>query len=903
MKIITRRAFLKSSVAAGIAASGLVIFGCGSGSSAEAPDNEIPEGAVLIPHATHFGAFNAVVLDGVLIGVQPLDDIDAMPTEMLLEGILGRLYDDTRVKYPMVRKSYLENLGGDTKPELRGREPFVRVTWDEALSIVADAITETKDTYGNEALFSQAGWSHTGLYSFNPSQLLNRFFNLIGGITTMTGDYSTGASQISLPHIMGSMEVYSAQTAWEVLLENTEVMVLVGADLLKNNRIEYSIPDHQMHPNWKKIKENGTRFISINPQYTTTDEELESEWVKIIPNTDTALFLAMSYHVYINGLHDQAYLDKYTVGFDKFLPYLLGEDGDATPKTPQWASGITGIPEADIIELAELCAESRTQFAGGWAVQRADHGEMTHWAIINFAAMLGKIGKPGEGVGFSWHYGSGGMPQSGKRTPLFSTYLLPGRNPVETRCPASRITEMLLNPGKTYVRNGAESLYPNVKLIYNAGGNFMSHQQNTNELISALNQQVDTFVCQDPWWCATARFADIVLPATTTLERDDIGVGGSYSNDKIYAMRQVIEPLEESLDDFEIFRRLSEKFGVESDYTGGKERIDIIKDAYATSDATIPFDEFWEKGILTLETPEEARAWVRHSDFYQNPDENPLYTVSGKIELYCETIAGYDAEGCPPMPKWQEPAEYLGNAGAGQVHVVSPHPRMRLHSQMANSSVREHENVQGRQHLLLNIEDAQAAGIADGDLVELFNERGAVIAGARVTDKIRQGVVSLEEGQWIQLDSQGRCNSGSINMITTSKACSELSQATSANTCLASFKKCTDAESENRAFLPPEIEAKSESSASSSSASSVSSSSLSSVVSSSASSSSAAYSEPGERIFYERCTQCHVPPEPKDLTIREWRGNVEDMAEYAWLTDEEKELLLEFLEKNARDAE
>ena len=244
-----------------------------------------------------------------------------------------------------------------------------------------------------------------------------------------------------------------------------------------------------MHTNWKTIKAGGTRFISINPQYTETDKELNAEWVKIIPNTDTALFLAMSYHVYVNNMHDQDYLDKYTSGFDKFLPYLPA-------KTPLWASEITGISETQIIELAELFASKRTQFAGGWAIQRADHGEMIHWAIINFAAMVGKIGKPGEGVGFSWHYGSGGMPQSGNYLPS-STYLAMGRNPVTTFCPASRITEMLLNPGASFVRNGGEYVYPNTKLIYQAGGNFVSHQQDTNELIGALNQQVETFICQD----------------------------------------------------------------------------------------------------------------------------------------------------------------------------------------------------------------------------------------------------------------------------------------------------------------------------------------------------------------------------------------------------------------------
>jgi trimethylamine-N-oxide reductase (cytochrome c) len=140
--------------------------------------------------------------------------------------------------------------------------------------------------------------------------------------------------------------------------------------------------------------------------------------------------------------------------------------------------------------------------------------------------MLGKIGKPGEGVGFTWTTSDSGMPQSTKAMPIG---IAQGRNMVKTHCPASRITEMLLNPGEQYTQNGTRQTYPNVKLIYAAGNNFVTHQQNTNELLRAMNQQVDTIICQDPWWCASARFADIVLPATSALERNDISYGGSYT--------------------------------------------------------------------------------------------------------------------------------------------------------------------------------------------------------------------------------------------------------------------------------------------------------------------------------------------------------------------------------------
>lgn len=893
---ISRRDFLKTSIATAIATNGLTWFGASEVFGAD---------TVVIPSASHWGPFKAVVRNGVLVGIQPLSDIDALPNKMMTEGLISRVYHKTRVKYPMVRKSYLANPDGDTKPHLRGREAFVRVSWDEALALTANAILTTAEKYGNEALFSASygGWSHAGL--MRPQVLQGRLFGLIGGHSVTAGNYSFGASLASLAHVIHGMEVYMPQTSWEVVAEHTEVMVLIGCDPWTNNQIDYNVADHQMYPHWKTFKQKGMHFISINPQVTKTDEALGSEWVKIVPNTDTALFLAMAYHVHTTGKADKAYLDKYTVGFDKFLAYLLGKDADGTPpKTPEWAAAITGIPAKKIVDMADLFVRKRTQFAGAWSLQRAHHGEMPHWAIINFAAMLGKIGKPGEGAGFSWHYSGSGMPQSTKTMPAG---LPQGKNPVKTSCPASRITEMLLNPGKPYTQGGSVHTYPNARLIYTAGNNFMSHQQDTNELLRAMNQQVGTVICQDPWWCASARFADIVLPATSALERNDISYGGSYSNDKIYAMRQVIQPYGESLDDFEIFRRLGDLMGVGLQFTGVEMSADglqiskprtvmqILKEAYARSDAKVPFEEFWDKGVVRLEVPEPMRKWVLHGDFHADPVKNPLPTKSGKIELYSETIAGFKLKDCPPMPKFLEPVEWLGNAKAGQVHVVSPHPYNRLHSQMANADIRKYDNVQGRQHVRISREDAAAHGIKDGDLVELYNARGALIAGARVTDKIMKGVVSLEEGQWLQFDSRGRCNSGSINVITTSIASSGLAQATSANTCVASLRKCTDAESPNRAFEPPTIERAKKLALDAASLNFVERAAKLKGV-------HLASMPPGEKLFYERCTLCHAPQEPGEFTRKQWHGITEVMFQRTNLNAAEKESVLKFLEANAKDA-
>ena len=261
--------------------------------------------------------------------------------------------------------------------------------------------------------------------------------------------------------------------------------------------------------------------------------------------------------------------------------------------------------------------------------------------------------------------------------------------------------------------------------------------------------------------------------------------------------------------------------------------------------------------------------------------------------MYSSTIAKMNIPDMPPMPQWQEPGEYLGNARAGQVHVVSPHPYWRLHSQMNNSErLRKRYTVQTREPLTISVEDAKAHGIQDGDLVELYNNRGAVVVGARVSDKIMPGVVSLYEGAWPQLDSKGRCNNGLINFLTSSRRSSGLTQATTANTCIASIRKCTDADpGGTKAFEPPKV---------------VPSKitfdekfyGLERAVA--LREKATASLSVAERIFYQRCTVCHGPRDPAQFTEQQWRGITPSIFQRAGLTEDEQKIVLDFLIKNAK---
>lgn len=759
--------------------------------------NVSPLGAVgafkkveMIPHATHFGPFIAKVEDGVFKDVIP-QKTDANPS-IMVKGMIDRLYSDTRVKYPCVRKSYLEGKKNNKKN--RGKEEFVRVSWETALDLVAKKLKEIprENIYNG----SYGGWGHVGRLH-NSNIVAGRFFNTtLGGAVGTDGEYSNGAAGRVNPGIMGDMEVYSLQTAHEEMIAHCKVYVMWGTDLFKCNRIDFVVPNHVNDSYYLKYKQAGIKFISIDPIYTETAQMFEAEWIKIRPNTDVALMLAMMYHLYTSNKYDKKFIAKYTDGFDSFLPYLLGQGEDKTPKTPEWAAAITEVNASKIKELAELFVSTRTFLAGNWAMQRAQHGEQADWALITLASMIGQIGLSGGGFGFSMHYAGGGQANSGYRT---TPGLSQGRNRVDVAIPASRVSEAILNPGKEINFKGKKMKFPKIDMVYVCGASLLGHHPNTNELVEAL-RSVDTVVIHEPWWTPLAKMADIVFPSTCTMERDDISSGGTYSRNVIYAMKKIVEPIYETKDDYEIFRLLAFKLGgekIEKRYTGGKSYMDWIKGFYEKSDgpAFKEFDQFWKDGFVEFDIPDDARKYVRHAEFREDPLENKLATESGKIQIYSKKFASYKLRDFKGHPTWFEPAEWLGGKEAKKYpfHLLSPHPRYRVHSQLDNTWIRDVYKIQGREPVMINIQDAKKLNIKHGEVVEVYNDRGRLLAGAYVTDNIRSGVVAIQEGAWYdpenKKDKVPRCNAGHVNVLTSSRPTSEMAQATSINTALVNIRK------------------------------------------------------------------------------------------------------------------
>jgi trimethylamine-N-oxide reductase (cytochrome c) len=502
---ISRRNFLKGSAAA------TAVLGVNPASA-----TELLSPIKKISHANQFGAFYCEVQDGKIINVLP-HETDERPG-ILTKVQVDRTYSNSRIKYPYVRKSYLE--GKANHKELRGKDEYVRVSWEEAAKLVADKIKATPR--GNIHNAASSGWNHPGFVNSCFTQT-GRFFNIVkGGSVATDGEYSNGAAGFVNPGVVGDMEVYSYQTANKVTAENCEVFVLWGTDLFKCNKIDYNVNNRRADLDYIEWKKKGIKFISIDPIKTETAKMFDADCYYIRPGTDVAFMLGMMHYLYTSGKYDKEFMAKYTDGFDKFLPYLLGET-DGIVKDVEWAANISEIPAKKIIELADLFTSKRTYLAGNWANQRSDNGEQNDWALITLASMIGQVGLPGGGFGFSNIDSGNGTGWTDSAGPgSFSQ----GRNKVKDVIPASRISECILNPGKEINYKGRKVIYPKIDMVYQCGANLLGHHPDTNTLVKAL-RTLDTYIVQEPWWTPSAKHADIVLPVATTLERNDITVGGA----------------------------------------------------------------------------------------------------------------------------------------------------------------------------------------------------------------------------------------------------------------------------------------------------------------------------------------------------------------------------------------
>ena len=757
--------------------------------------------------ANHWGRGRAVVQDGELLEVRaPEGD----PDPSAINGnIAGALKGRARIGRPHVRRSFLEK-GAAAGGEGRGAEPFVPVSWETALDLAAGELDRVRRTHGNKAIFGGSyGWASAGRFHHAQSQI-HRFLNCIGGYVRSQGNYSYNAALVLMPHIVGSYARHTREyTPWPVIEEAGELVVMFGGVPRRNGQVgPGGLGKHLLREEMLDCARAGVEFVGISPYRGDFAEELGAEWLAPRPGSDTALMLGLAHTLVSEGLHDAAFLERYCVGFERFRPYLLGES-DGVAKDADWAAALTEIPAEKIRALARRMAANRTLVLCTASLQRAEYGEQPIWMTVVLAALLGQIGLPGGGYGIG--YGADG--NIGLTSPGMGFPSLPqGENPVGDFIPVAAIADMLLSPGARYQYNGQDLSYPDIKLVYWAGGNPFHHHQDLNRLVEAWRRP-ECVIVNEISWTATARHADIVFPITSALERNDIGA--CSADNYLLSMPQVVPPVGEARNDYEVFSGLAARLDARERFTedrSEREWLDLFwsqaRQRAARLDIELPdLEAFWREG--SIELPDRAAKRVFLSAFRKEPEANPLPTPSGRIEIFSETIAGFGYDDCPGHPAWLPPREWLGAEAAGEhpLHLLSGQPETRLHSQLDNGGTSRNSKIKGREPVLIHPADAAARGIQDGDVVRLFNARGACLAGARVSEAIRPGVLFLNTGAWYDPAEPGVVGSldkhGNPNVLTHDRRTSRLSQGPASHSTLVEIERFEEAAPPVTAFEPP----------------------------------------------------------------------------------------------------
>ena len=663
-----------------------------------------------------------------------------------------RLYAPDRLKYPMKRAG------------ARGEGKFERITWDEAFSTVAKELIRVRNTYSPASIiyFCSLADIHL-LHTMTP---MHRLLCLAGGYTPLWGYFSYEGGIFAECATYGTHVTNSTRDD----LLNSRLIIMWGWDP--------AVSIHRCNTPYylAQAKEAGARIIAIDPRYTDSAATFADEWIPIYPCTDVALLIAMAYVIITANLHDQAFLDRYTVGFNKFRDYVLGNE-DGIPKTPAWAEAITGVKAATIEKLArEYAATKPAALIAGIAPGRTAYGEQYHHAAITLSAMTGNIGiSGGSSGGRSWggEYWGGEMPflartKGRMRSP---------KNPVEEGWPVRRDTvkargaktnsSVKINVGQIAdaVLRGKAGGYPaDYKLLYLANTNYVNQVLNTNKAIEAF-KALEFIAVQEQFMTVTAKYADILLPVTTYFERNDFTSGGATP---WYGLvNKCVEPLYESKSHLDIASGIAKAMGI-NDYNDKTEEewlkgiVEGYREVFAKGKEGSDYETLKQKALYKFPTDEP---YVAFKEYIEDLKNHPFPTPSGKIEIFSQELADWHNPQLPPIPKYIESWEGRNDPLVKKypLQLVTTHARRRAHSQFDNIPWLRELITQSVQ---INTDDARARGISNGDLVRVFNDRGQTILPAEVTQRIMPGVVNIPQGAWYDPDEKGIDHGGCPNVLT-----------------------------------------------------------------------------------------------------------------------------------------
>ena len=701
------------------------------------------------------------VKDGIIKRIEtddrPTDELSDPQLRACIRGrsYRRRQYHSDRLKYPLKRVGK------------RGEGKFERISWDEALDLMAGQLKRVKEQYGNDAILVPYG---TGSYNqTNGRQTAARLMNLFGGSLGFYNSYSWACISAATPYVYGTGVTGNQRQDWV----NSKYIIMWGwnpAEMRDGTNSEFFI---------KKARENGARVICIDPRMSMSATALADEWIPIRPGTDVALMSAMAYVIISEDLHDKDFISRCCVGFDagqmpegceqeeSYSDYIFGTR-DGQPKTPEWAEAITGIPRDTIVRIARDYGSIKpAMLYQGYGMQRRAYGEQPVIGGCVLAAITGNVGIPGG-------WASGIALQADDGGPFWNVFPV-GPNPVKALIPVFLWTEAILRGKEMTAEDGvrgAEKLNNNLKMIWAVASNLLINQHaDVNRSAKILEDEtlVEFIAVQDQFLTPTARYADLVLPVCTQFETWGIEDGWKYG-DEVILMPKVAEPPHETKSDYQICAGLAERLGLREAFTLGRTERDWIEWAVKyyrnTRFPDIPsLDKLHEmnRGVYSNPVKEPKIAFA---DFRKEPEKYPLNTPSGKVEIFSKRLFDKGKPNTiPAVPKyiqeWESP--FGEEAQKFPLQALGHHYMPRVHS--------THDGIDWLeeafpQRVFMNPLDAEPRGIKDGDMVMVYNDRGKLAIPCRLTKKIMPGVVNIPQGAWWDPDKEGVDRRGNVNVLT-----------------------------------------------------------------------------------------------------------------------------------------
>ena len=820
---VKRRTFLQATSAA---LAGLALAGCSPSHNSLEKGSELAEGfetkGKWVPAACWLNCggrcYNAAYVEDGVVKYQKTDDLeeDSVERPQVRGCLRGRslrhvVYAPDRIRYPMKRKSWTpENPNG----ELRGKDEWERISWDEAYDYVATALKNAIEKDGNRSIV-MPGWPYAGY------EHLNAIYGM-GGATTINDTSSYGCYN-------RTCSVTGAEATGG------------GLDRIAMQECDYAVL-HACNPSWatpgmsswflKQAKDAGVQFVYVGPSYNESADLLDARWIRVRPGTDTAFLLSVAYEMIKldedqGGILDKDFLDRCTVGFDSdhmpddavldenFKDYVLGAYDD-TPKTAEWATEICGTPVEDIRWFAQMMgAKNKVAWVHSMAAARCNDADDIPQLFMTIGAMGGHMGKAGHCTGgaFQLTAGNGGSSlvmggATGESAPFAMS------NPVSDCIDAPDLWNAILT-GTYHYNNSAmidastaEQRDIKIHVIYNIWRNTLQTIQGIATGIEAF-RSVDCVITQDYNFNNTAKYSDILLPVTTQWERQSSYFYlSSTGREYMLAPSKVIEPLWEAKSDREVCTEIAKRMGVDTDplFNGSLEQqyFNVIAGATVINEAgdgyeplvtitqedldelgfegnvqkgRITYKELMEKGIYKVPRKKgDNYGPVPYQAFREDPEGNPRSSVSGKLEIYCQKKAdGVNAMGrstIKPYPSYraalhgyEESFSDWGNKVKGEYpyQMYNPHYLRRAHTGFDNvPQLREAM----ANPVFLNAQDAAAKGIVQGDTVRIFNSYGSCLRNAITTERLMPGCVALPHGTWCDLtEDESMDKSGSDNWM------------------------------------------------------------------------------------------------------------------------------------------